>query len=144
MRKRQVEMGVQQKNSKGVRQELNALILDKIDVVAKPSDARKKEPVQLLDMDQEEDRDKLMCNEFMKKYSKIWKMTFQRYANQAYSTKSVDDFDKMKAKNEVISVPEVTNIMKKNKMLYKFISKEEISSLVRLVALHNHQGETEL
>ena len=78
-------------------------------------------------MDQEEDRDKLMCNEFMKKYTKIWKMAFQKHANQAYSTKTVDDFDKMKAKNQVISVPEVTNIMKNSKMLYKFISKDEIA-----------------
>ena len=95
-------------------------------------------------MDEEEDRDKEILNQTMKKFSKIWKQTFSRYANQAYSTKTVNDFDLMKAKNKVISLAEVTNIMKENKMLYVYISKDEISSMIRLIASMKSKKDAEM
>ena len=37
--------------------------------------------IKLVDIDQEEDRDKEMINQFMKKYAKIWKYMYQKYVN---------------------------------------------------------------
>ena len=51
--------------------------------------------MQLVDLKEEEDRDVEILNQFMKKYAKIWKFLFGRYANQAYSTKGKNDFDSM-------------------------------------------------
>jgi len=39
-------------------------------------------------MNEEEDRDREILNQYMKKYAKIWKFLFGRYSNQAYSMKN--------------------------------------------------------
>lgn len=37
-----------------------------------------------------------MLTAFMKKYSKVWKHMFSKYANQAYSVKRRTNFDELK------------------------------------------------
>lgn len=37
--------------------------------------------IQLVDLNEEEDRDREIINQFMKKYIKVWKYLFSRYAN---------------------------------------------------------------
>jgi len=70
-------MGVQS-NIKGVKQELKALIYDD----GKNAEPKKKtkgaieETIQLVDLNEEEDRDREILNQFMKKYAKIWKFMF--------------------------------------------------------------------
>lgn len=50
----------------------------------------------------------------MKKYAKIWKFLFSRYANQAYSTKGKNDFDSMGRKTQQINLPEITKMLKEH------------------------------
>ena len=41
----------------------------------------------LLDLELEEERDKEAVTAFMKKYAKLWKNLFSKYANSGYSAK---------------------------------------------------------
>ena len=86
-------------NTKGVKQELKALIYEEGEMQPKKETRGNiVKTIQLVDMNEEEDRDREILNQFMKKYAKIWKFMFQRYANQAYSIKGRKDFDDMKGK----------------------------------------------
>lgn len=92
--KRRVEMG-QLKNIGGKKQELKALILDS-EAPSKFRQAFKKE-IALIDMNEEEDRDKEAVQGFMRKYHKVWKYLHSRYMNQMYTTKNRDgNFDSIK------------------------------------------------
>jgi len=137
LKKRRVEMGVQS-NIKGVKQELKALIFKEDESARKIKNPTEKQ-VQLVDLMEEEDRDREILNAFMKKYAKIWKFMFQRYANQAYSTKGKKDFDDMGRKTEQINLAEVTKILKEHNTFPNLISKDEISSLIRLINIHSNQ-----
>lgn len=82
LERRKVEVGVPA-NQSGVRQELRALIYKNEETY----DSKKKnksalpDQVQLVDLNEEEDRDREIINQYMKKYLKIWKYLFSRYAN---------------------------------------------------------------
>ena len=67
-----------------------------------------------------------MINQFMKKYAKIWKFMFQRYANVAYSIKGKRDFDDLAQKTSQISQAEITKMLKEHNTYPLLISKEEI------------------
>lgn len=75
LEKRRVEIGVAS-NVKGVKQEIKALILKegpkKVKKFKNPLDQQ----IQLVDLNEEEDRDREILNQFMKKYAKIWKFMF--------------------------------------------------------------------
>ena len=92
---RQVQMGVAS-NIGGVKQELQAILVR--DTGKRSIKNPLEDQIKLIDIDQEEDRDREMLDSFMKKYSKIWKYMFQRYHNQGYSTKGRRDFDSLKQK----------------------------------------------
>ena len=77
----------------------------------------------------------------MKKYAKIWKFMFQRYANQAYSIKGKKDFDDMKGKTSQINLAEVTKILKEHNTFPTLISKDEIASLMRLINMQQPDNE---
>ena len=81
LERRKVQVGVPA-NQSGVRQELKALIYkseESYDQRTKRSNAT--DSIQLVDLNEEEDRDREIINQFMKKYIKVWKYLFSRYAN---------------------------------------------------------------
>lgn len=100
------------------------------------------EEIQLVDLNEEEDRDREILNQFMKKYAKIWKFMFQRYANQAYSTKGKKDFDDMEKKTSQINTAEVTKILKDHNTYPNLISKHEIHSLIRLINMNSNSDNS--
>jgi len=55
--------------------------------------------IELFDLDEEEERDANAIKLFMKKYAKLWKFLYYKYANMCYSHKSINNFDDLKAKN---------------------------------------------
>ena len=136
LEKRRVEIGVAS-NVKGVKQEIKALILKegpkKVKKFKNPLDQQ----IQLVDLNEEEDRDREILNQFMKKYAKIWKFMFQRYANQAYSTKGRSNFDDLGKKTQQINLAEITKILKDHNTYPLLISKDEIASLIRLINMHS-------
>ena len=87
LKKRRVEQGVHQ-NKGGVKQEIKALIYNDQTQAAKnsvPPAIQFKNPIDshitLIDINDEEDRDRELIIQFMKKNAKIWKFLFARYAN---------------------------------------------------------------
>jgi hypothetical protein len=52
----------------------------------------------LLDLESEEERDKEAVNALMKKYAKLWKNLFYKYANTGYSAKQIYNFDQLNDK----------------------------------------------
>jgi hypothetical protein len=133
-------MGVQS-NIKGVKQELKALIYKEDPNARKKTRSEIQEPIQLVDLNEEEDRDREILNQFMKKYGKIWKFMFQRYANQAYSNKGKKDFDDMGNKSTMINQAEVTKILKEHNTFPNYINKDEVASLIRLVNMQTGSDE---
>ena len=94
LERRKVEVGVPA-NQSGVRQELRALIYKNEEAhdPKKKNRSAQGDQIQLVDLNEEEDRDREIVNQYMKKYLKIWKYLFSRYANQMYSAKGKKDFD---------------------------------------------------
>ena len=98
------------------------------------------EQIQLVDINEEEERDREMINQFLKKYAKIWKFMFQRYANQAYSTKGKrGDFDDIGNNLSQISLPEITKMLKEHNTFPLLIKKGELSSLIRMINIKTNQ-----
>ena len=128
-----------QSNIKGVKQELKAMVL-------KDAGHANKNPLEnqlhLVNLDEEEERDREMINQFMKKYAKIWKFMFQRYANQAYSSKGKSDFDALAQKTSHINQAEITKMLKEHNTYPLLISKDEIASLIRLINLRTQAEGT--
>lgn len=73
----------------------------------------------------------------MKKYLKIWKYLFSRYANQMYSAKGKKDFDDLGLRKEQINLPEAIKMLKDHDTYPKFIKKNEIQQIVRLINIHS-------
>ena len=75
LHKRRVEIGVAS-NIKGIKQDIQAIIQKE----APPKKVKFTNPIDkqihLVDLNEEEDRDREILNQFMKKYSKIWKFMF--------------------------------------------------------------------
>ena len=51
--------------------------------------------LKLLNLDEEEDRDKEAMNLVMKKYSKLWRNLYYKYSNSGFSSKNVKTFDQL-------------------------------------------------
>lgn len=69
----------------------------------------------------------------MKKYAKIWKYLFSRYANQMYSSKGKKDFDDMGLKTQQINLPEVTKMLRDHDTFPQLLKKDELQQLFRLI-----------
>ena len=62
----------------------------------------------------------------MKKYLKIWKYLFSRYANQMYSSKGKKDFDDLGLRQQQINLPEAIKMLKDHDTFPQLISKNEM------------------
>ena len=74
----------------------------------------------------------------MKRYAKIWKFLFSRYANQCYSTKGKADFDDMGKKTSQINQAEITKLLRDHDTYPKLVSKDEVQSLMRLINMQSN------
>lgn len=66
----------------------------------------------LINLEDEEDRDAHAIRGFMKKYSKLWKFLFSKYANSCFSSKQTSNFDSLKEKINSINKAELTKLLK--------------------------------
>ena len=123
LQRRRVEKGIAELKG-GVKQEIKALIL-KPDQIEQPIKKYKNpldKQIQLVDITEEEDRDQEIIISFMKRYAKIWKFLFSRYANQYYSTKGKADFDDMGKKTSQINQAEITKLLRDHDTFPKLVS----------------------
>ena len=93
-----------------------------------------KKDIELYDFDEEEYRDQQGVILFVKKYSKLLKFLFKKYANSGYSIKDVSNFEKLSKKAATINVPELGKLLKDHGVDYKEITQKEITKLVQLVS----------
>lgn len=124
-----------------MKQEIKALIYNDQSTQQKAPLKQFKNPIDshitLIDINDEEDRDRELIIQFMKKNAKIWKFLFARYANSCYSTKGRKDFDDLGQKTHTINLAEVTKMLREHNTYPTLLSKEEIATLVRLINLNS-------
>ena len=77
----------------------------------------------------------------MKKFSRLWKNLFSKYANTGFTTKLLSNFDQIGMKAQTINYPEATKLLKDHAMLPTYISKEEVQSLVKLINMKDGKKE---
>ena len=90
--------------------------------------------IELFDFDGEEERDVNAIKIFMKKYSKLWKYLFYKYANSGYSTRSINNFNDLQSKTDSINLAEIQKMLiEHNFSKKKDITQEEIQTLIKLI-----------
>jgi hypothetical protein len=90
--------------------------------------------IELFDLEMEEERDANAIRLFLKKYSKLWRFFYHKYANMCYSHKSINNFDDLKNKNESINLAELRKLCDDHGYdKKKWLTKEELKELVKLV-----------
>jgi hypothetical protein len=55
--------------------------------------------VRILDLDEEEDRDREAVTTYMKKYAKLWRNLYYKYGNSGFSSKQPSNFDQLGEKS---------------------------------------------
>jgi hypothetical protein len=82
--------------------------------------------IKLLNLDEEENRDKESMLVLMKKYSKLWRNLYYKYSNSGFSSKKVTNFDQMNERSQTISIAEMTKLLKEHNAFPNLITKEEL------------------
>jgi hypothetical protein len=82
--------------------------------------------IRLLDLEEEEERDKETVNEFMKKYSKLWRNLFYKYANSGFSSKQINNFNQLEEKLSTLNSAEATKMLKDHNAFPNLINKDEL------------------
>ena len=94
-----------------------------------------KKDIELFDFDEEEYRDREGVVLYIKKYSKLMKFLFSKYANSGYSLKDVSNFDNISKKAATINVAELGKLLKDHGVDVKDLTKQEWGRLVQLVSI---------
>lgn len=89
--------------------------------------------IELFDFEEEEQREVVAIKLFMKKYAKLWKFYFNKYANIGFSAKEIRDFDMLNDKHNTINLAELLKLLKDHDFDKRYITKEELAAIIRLV-----------
>ena len=89
--------------------------------------------IKLLNLEEEEDRDREAMILTMKKYTKLWKNLYYKYCNSGFSSKNVKTFDQLNERSQTISLAEVTKLLKDHNAFPNLINKDELQTLFKLV-----------
>jgi len=89
--------------------------------------------IKLLNLDEEEDRDREAMLLVMKKYAKLWKNLYYKYSNSGFSSKNIKTFDQLNERSQTISLGELTKLLKDHNTFPNLINKDELQTLFRLV-----------
>ena len=93
--------------------------------------------ITLFDYDAEEQRDVDAIKIVVKKYSKLFKYLFTKYANSGYSVKAFSNFEELNKKLQTISVAEIMKMLRDHYVTNRIITKTKISEIVRQVHLNS-------
>ena len=132
LEKRKIEYGVNSMN----KSDANRKIIFNEGEVEKFKKKEKKTglpEIELFDFEEEEQRDVEAIKIFMKKYSKLWKFYFEKYANAGFSTKNIKNFDQLNEKHNTINLAEALKLLKDHDFNKRYITKEEVAAIIRLV-----------
>lgn len=89
--------------------------------------------IELFDFEEEEQRDVEAIKLFMKKYAKLWKFFFNKYANMCFSAKHIRNFDQLNDKHNTINLAELLKLLSDHDFDKRYITKEEVAAILRLV-----------
>ena len=89
--------------------------------------------IKLIDLNEEEERDNEAVILFMKKYAKLWRNLFHKYANSGFSSKQITNFDQLNEKLHTMNVAEMTKLLKDHGAFPSLLNKEELQTLFRLI-----------
>ena len=94
LEKRKLELGVTKAIDNGQAMIFKEGSVDKDNEKFKKLSSKMMTPqIEYFDMDLEEERDRESMVSFMKKYAKLWKNLFYKYANSGFSSKQINNFD---------------------------------------------------
>lgn len=89
--------------------------------------------IELFDFEEEEERDVDAIKIFMKKYAKLWKFFFDKYANMCFSGKHIRNFDQLNDKLNTINLAELIKLLKDHDLGKEYMTREELTAIIRLV-----------
>eukprot|EP01022_Parablepharisma_sp_SALTPOND_P028665 TRINITY_DN71377_c2_g1_i1.p3 TRINITY_DN71377_c2_g1~~TRINITY_DN71377_c2_g1_i1.p3 ORF type:complete len:558 (+),score=149.58 TRINITY_DN71377_c2_g1_i1:4544-6217(+) len=126
----------------GVGKNANAPILFEEGLVEKDKKKMKKilPEIQLIDFACEEEREKDAVFFFMRKYKRLFRYLFTKYSNSCYSRKVVE-FDALREKAEVITIAEVTKMLKDHNVDSYMLSRDELATILRLVNMKANRND---
>jgi len=103
--KRKIELGIAPKDFEGDEEKIKEKLIFKDGEVLDTSEGAEKlrramnkmlaQEIKLLNLEEEEDRDREAMNLVMKKYSKLWKNLYYKYSNSGFSSKNIKTFDQL-------------------------------------------------
>jgi len=62
----------------------------------------------------------------MKKYLKLWRNLFYKYANSGFSSKQIYNFQQLEEKLNMLNLAEATKMLKDHSALPNLVTKEEL------------------
>lgn len=132
LEKRKIEYGINALNKSDANRKI---IFDEgeVDKFKKNEKKTGLPEIELFDFEEEEQRDVEAIKLLMKKYSKLWKFYFEKYANIGFSTKQIKNFDELNEKHSTINLAEALKLLKDHDFDKKYITKEEVAAIIRLV-----------
>lgn len=124
LEKRKIEHGVNNKNKVDTNRKIvfDYGEVEKFKLNEKKSGAPE---IVLFDFQEEEQRDVEAIKIFMKKYSKLWKFYFNKYANIGFSAKEIRNFDMLNDKHNTINLAELLKLLKDHDFDKNYMTKEE-------------------
>lgn len=89
--------------------------------------------IMLFDYDAEEQRDVDAVKIVAKKYSKLFKYLFSKYANSGYSVQAFRNFEDLNKKLQTITVAEIMKMLRDHHVTNRIIGKTKVTEIVRQV-----------
>ncbi|CAI2384566.1 unnamed protein product [Moneuplotes crassus] len=89
--------------------------------------------VNLFEYDAEEERDVNAVKTVAKKYTKLLKYLFSKYANSGYSVKAFSNFEELNKKLQTITIAEIMKMLRDHHVTNRIIGKSKVSEIVRRV-----------
>ena len=134
LQKRMIEHGVTVRNDKN--KQMNVVFAEGEVEYNKVFDSHTGlPPIDLIELEDEEDRDIEAIKIFMKKYSKLWRFMFKKYANLGFSSKQIKNFDMYQEKTDTMNLAEITMFLKDHGFTKKHLTREELAGLIRMINL---------
>ena len=100
--------------------------------------------IRLAALEEEDPGERESVQTLLAKYRKLWRYLFGKYANSQYSVAKqagAGNFEQIQGKKQTISTGELLRMLKEHELLYSHVSREEVTTLVRLLNVQQRRAE---
>eukprot|EP00357_Protocruzia_adherens_P031664 CAMPEP_0115033794 /NCGR_PEP_ID=MMETSP0216-20121206/40176_1 /TAXON_ID=223996 /ORGANISM="Protocruzia adherens, Strain Boccale" /LENGTH=1250 /DNA_ID=CAMNT_0002412373 /DNA_START=59 /DNA_END=3809 /DNA_ORIENTATION=- len=138
LEKRKLELGVAPRNKK----DISGNIVFKEGTIDSYKKKDKHAPeIQLMDLEDEEEKDKEAVDLLMKKFQRALKLLFNTYCNSGFDVnRKQNTFDGLAHGYKCIKSPEVLKMLRDHDVIPRFMTREDLTNIMRLVNIN--QGKT--